>query len=723
MFGYDDLSIKFLTASPTAVWLMLLVLTALAVFTYYRTNPPLPRYLKIILGSLRLLAILMLMLALLEPVISFSRSYERPRRISFLIDRSDSMEKVENGKTRRARVDSLLSLSLFEKLQSEASLEKYYFADIISADVADISRDKTAIGDILYDIERMELSEAVDYRFILTDGSSNFGREPSAASEHLSSPLFAIDMASGGSESDIAISKIDFNPVLFVGQISSVKVSLSWQGKLAEKVIVRLSDSSKVLKEASFRATQENGLAEISLKYIPAGPGHKILKVSIPQLKGERNRQNNSRSFAVKVLKSKMSVLLVSSRPDYEVGFLKRLFEKSDRYDIKLLQTGQKAPGQKLSFPAKQTEINRYDLIIMHDPDPRSLQQWRQVIVLYLSDRGGSLWLLLGEQFAARGPVIWFNELMPFYQSAKSNLQYREFHAEPVEGSLLHPVNRLADDQTSIRLAWSEIPPFKSLVVMDELDPDGIILSETVDPTQPSKRLPVSGYKRHGPGRVFVSAALPFWSWEFDSYSFESGEKFFEKFVEGTASWLTVKEDLEPVRISPVRKVFSRGEAVRFEGFAFDLGFRPLPGVSGNIELTGQQGQETVLADLIPYKEGEFRAEIFNLSSGNYSWTGKFEKDGRIIQEETGKILVESFTLEEFDLSGHITEMTAMAARTGGKYFKFDKFDEAIAALDLRPVEVSETGEITLWGKLWLLLLFLSALSLEWLLRKIFQLI
>ncbi len=723
MFGYDDLSINFLTKSPIPAWLMLLVLAALAVFTYYRTNPPLPRYLKIILGSLRLLAIFVLMLALLEPVISFSRSYERPRRISVLIDRSDSMEREENGKTRRARVDSILSSSKFEEFQSDASLEMYFFADIISADIADISRDKTAIGDILYDIERMEMTEAVDYRFILTDGSSNFGRDPSAASENLSSPLFTIDMAAGGSESDIAISKIEFNPVLFVGQQTLVRVSMSWQGELSQKVIVRLSDSSRVLKEASFKATQENGLAEISLKYIPLSPGHKILKVSIPQLKGERNKQNNSRSFAVKVLKSKMSVLLVSSRPDYEVGFLKRFFEKSDRYEIKLLQTGKRAPGQKANFPAKQTEMNRYDLIILHDPDPMRFQQSQQAIVSYLSDRGGSLWLLLGEQFAARGPVTWFNELMPFYQSSKSNLQYREFHAEPVEGNLLHPANRLADDQTSIRLAWSEIPPFKSLVVMDELDPDGIILSRTADPNQPSKRLPVSGYKRHGPGRVFVSAALPYWSWEFDSYSFESGEKFFEKFLEGTASWLTVKEDLEPVRISPVRKVFSRGEAVRFEGFAFDLGFRPLPGVSGNIELSGQQGQQTVLSDLIPYKEGEFGAEIFNLSSGKYSWTGKFEKDGRIIQEETGEILVESFTLEEFDLSGNITEMTAMAARTGGKYFKFDKFNEAIASLDLRPVEVSESGEITVWGKLWLLLLFLSALSLEWLIRKIFQLI
>ena len=134
MFGYDDLSISFLTESAGPVWLMLLVLLALSVFTYYRTNPPLPRYLRIILGGLRIIAIIVLILALLEPVISFSRKYERPKRISILIDRSDSMDRLENGKTRRARMDSLLSSDVFEEIEQNAALEKYFFAEGISTD-------------------------------------------------------------------------------------------------------------------------------------------------------------------------------------------------------------------------------------------------------------------------------------------------------------------------------------------------------------------------------------------------------------------------------------------------------------------------------------------------------------------------------------------------------------------------------------------------------------
>ena len=102
MFGYNDFSMDFLTSSPVLVWLALLALAGFAIFTYYRTNPPLPKYLRIILGTLRVMAIAALFLALLEPVISFSRQYERARKISVMIDRSDSMERVEKEKSRRS---------------------------------------------------------------------------------------------------------------------------------------------------------------------------------------------------------------------------------------------------------------------------------------------------------------------------------------------------------------------------------------------------------------------------------------------------------------------------------------------------------------------------------------------------------------------------------------------------------------------------------------------
>ena len=67
MFGFKDISIDFLTGSPVVVWFVLGLLLLLAIYLYRRTNPPLPLYIRIILGGLRLIAILALMLTLANP--------------------------------------------------------------------------------------------------------------------------------------------------------------------------------------------------------------------------------------------------------------------------------------------------------------------------------------------------------------------------------------------------------------------------------------------------------------------------------------------------------------------------------------------------------------------------------------------------------------------------------------------------------------------------------
>jgi len=722
MFGYHDLSINSLTGTPVLVWLAFLVLIAIAVFTYFRTNPPLPTYLKVILGGLRIIAVVALILALLEPVISFSRDYERKQRISVIIDRSDSMQKSEKGKTRQARLDSLLSSATMSTLEEQSSLSKYQFAGKLNTKAENLETDKTAIGEALYEIEKLELADRADYRILLSDGSSNYGRSATDVASKSTAPVIAVDMSVSSGDFDIAVTDIDFNSVVFAGQPTEIKVKLAWQGKLTEPVSVRLFDSTQVITQEKFSAKQEGGLAEIKLKFVPDRPGMKILRVSIPAQEKEITDKNNSRSFAIKVLKSKMAVLLVSAHPDYEVGFLKRFFENSERYAVTFIATGRKAGNQHGLFPLQQSELNRYDMVILHDPDPQQLQLTADIIKSYLNDRGGSIWILMGEQFASRGPVKWIDDLLPFYQSSNKGINYKQFHTDPVEGNLLHPANRIGDDQQSIREAWAQLPPFESLVRCDAVAKDAVVLSDTPDFGQPDKRLPVTGFKRLGPGKVFACAALPFWTWKFANSDTGGDDKLYSRFVDGTSSWLTVTEDIDPVRILPVKHVFSKGETVRFDGFAYDLGFRPLPGVNGSVRLIGADKSASALGDLLPVGDGKFGAEFYNLSAGKYKWSGKFEKDGKIIKESSGEILVESFTLEEFDQGGAAT-MTAIADQSGGKYFRFEQFDQAAAMIDPKPILVSHTGEIVIWGKAWLLILFISALSVEWLLRKIFQLI
>jgi len=723
MFGLKEISLNLLSGEQPLVWIALLILVGLGIYLYTRTNPPLPKYLRIILGCLRIIAILALIVALLEPVVSYTREFQRPKRVTVLLDQSASMDKVELKKARSARRDSLLSSSGFAQLKTQADLSTYYFGGNLAATTDKIDREKTSLGNAIYDLEKRELAAPADYWLLISDGKSNSGRDPLKAARASTAPIVTVDISSDVGNFDIGIGDVQFNPVMFVGQPSEIKLKLNWHHAKGKTVAIELVDSNKVTTQATFPINQDEGIGDVTLKYLPTSPGQKILHINIPALEHEENTGNNHRSFSVKVLKSRLMTLMVADHPDYEVGFLKRFLDHTDKYDVKLIVTGKPAGNLAGKFPTKQAELNRYDLVILYDPDPAELEPEKDIIKSYLADKGGAVWVFLGKQYCDRGPVDWFNRLLPFSQLHKQSLLTRSFRAEPSEGNLFHPSVRLADNQTSIRQVWSQLPPFQSLVLCNAIDPSATVLAYASISTSDENKIPVLGYRRFGPGKLFASTALPFWTWGFVNMGFGEDASNYGKFVEGTASWLTVSDDLDPMRIVPEREVYHRGENVSFDGFAFDQGFRPIPGVTGTVKLQSATGSEQYETDLIAQGEGKYRANLNNVAPGEYTFSGNFQKDGQVLKKASGKLVVEAFSLEEFDQSGDPTNLQAIARLSGGSYFSFRDFDKALATINSEPVKVNETSELVVWNKPWLLLIFIIAISGEWLVRKVNQLL
>jgi hypothetical protein len=692
MAGIKEISLSFLTAYPYLVWPALIVLLVAAFFLYRRTNPPLPLYLRIILAGLRMIAVAALVLALLEPVLSITREYERPRRVTMLVDHSASMNKQEAGKSRRDRMDSLFSSASFAQVSSQVDPEYRYFGGNLATQPALVDPDRTALADALYELDKQQLDQPADLWMLFSDGNTNSGREPADIATTLNTPMVVIDMAMGGGGFDVGIADLTFNPITFVGQPSEIVVKLHWQRGSDRAVNVELLDGNRIVDQKRLKLTTDDGLGEVALRHIPEEPGQTLLRARAVPIEGEETTDNNQRFFAVKVLKSKLLVLLASSSPDYEVGFLKRALEQSDKYEVEFVATGGKMGNLAGNFPSRQTALNRYDLVILHDPDPRRLSSRKDIIESYLSNRGGALWVV-------------------------------EFNAEPAEGDLFHPAVRLADDQSAIRAAWMELPPFQKLVPCNQIAPGSVILAWAARPTAQVARPPVLGYRRVGPGKVLASAAMPFWTWSFVNLGFGAEAELYHRFLEGTVTWLTVKDDFDPIRISPEKEVFTRGETVRFDGYAFDLGYRPIPGVTGAVKLRSQAAEDSFELDLLSLGEGKYSAEFLNVAPGRYDYEAHFEGDQGLLKRAEGQILVEAFSLEELDQSGNAAGLHALASRSGGKAFKAETFDEALAYLDLTPVAVMSQKDYLLWGRTWLLIVFLSAVSVEWLLRKINQLI
>ncbi|MEW5993921.1 MAG: vWA domain-containing protein, partial [Candidatus Zixiibacteriota bacterium] len=649
--------------------------------------------------------------------------FERSRKVALLLDHSASMDKIEADKSRQARVDSLLSTASFAELRGEVKVTPYYLGGNLTAAAPDVDREKTALGDGLYELAQQELADPSDAWMLLSDGRWNAGRDPAEAVKNSGVPVLSINVASGAGAFDVALTDIEYNPVVFAGQKTSVEATLNWQDAREKAVRVELRDSAQVLTTGRIAITQEVGQGTITLEYLPTEPGQQMLEVSIPPVAGEETLDNNKRTLVVKVLKSRLAVLIVSGHPDYEVGFLKRFLQQSGKYDVSLTATGSKAGNLAGSFPSNQTELNRYDLVILHDPDPAKLQPYQAIIRSYLQEKGGAVWLLMGQQFAGRGPITWINELLPFSQSGRLPLEYRRFSAQPSEGYLFHPAVRLEESQSAIRRTWNQLPPFQSLVRCDIEHSGGVILAYASLSFKKFGKLPVMGYRRHGPGKLFATAALPFWSWGFVPLGFGEESGYYGKFVEGVISWLTVRDDFDPIRIKPEKEVFARGETVTFEGFAYDLGYRPIPGVTGTVRMLRGGSPDTVAADLVSVGEGRYQARLFNLVPGTYRYKASFEKDGQLLKTSEGEILIESFSLEEFDQRGDPGLLMSLARLTGGDYFTYDRFDEALEKIERAPATVVRKGELVLWNRWWLMFAIIAALSIEWLLRKALQLV
>ena len=716
MFGLEHIAVDFLTGQPVAVILGLIVLLGLTVLTYWQTNPPLPRWLRMVLGFLRVVALLVVALALLEPTVSYGRRYERPPRLTVLLDRSASMNRVEHGRSRLERVDSLLASDPVRQMLTACDASFMYFAAGLSERPEGLDTNATALGAALRELDRRLMAQPADCWLVFSDGNSNSGPLPGEVVSGLRTPIVSVNMVADTGIADIGLIGVDFNAVMFVGQPSEIKARLRWDGFSGREARVQVLDSARVVAESELPIELPSGLAEVDLRYTPTRPGQTLLNVRVAPLDNEGDPDNNSRTISVKVLKSRVSVLLACENPDYEVGFLNRHLRQSERYEVTLLVLGRQAGNLAGNFPGQQTELNRYDLVILYDPEPSRLQSLHGLLKSYLSERGGGLWLIFGSRYA-RGSYAQASELLPFYASQNPEVVFARFHGLPAEGELFHPAVRLADNRAAIRETWATMPPFQMLALCDRVAPEAAVLVFASGTADLDTRLPVLGYRRHGPGKVLALTATPLWKWGFETLSYSTDQTPYARLIDGSVTWLTMQDDFDPVRVAPDQQVYRRGEPVHFTGFAFDAGFRSIPAVYGTVALVSVSGQDTLETDLIESGEGQLQAEFTNVPPGEYTYQASLSREQQLLKTSRGKVLVESFSVEEVNQRGDAAVLQAMSDATGGEYHAFSDF-RSLPSVSLAPVTETVEREIVLWGKVWLLLVFVGVLAVEWGLRK-----
>lgn len=714
-----------LTGSGWLLALTILLGILFAIFVYRWTNPPVSRGLRYLLIALRMIALCIVLFILFEPILSLTWFKTQKSLIGILIDTSGSMDLTDAKGSRAAEARTILSHSIFKGLSEKNEVEFFKFADKLEElrelqlDSLTFMGDGTNIQGALNAFRKKTADKYLRAVVMITDGADNLGDNPARYAGEYGVPIFPIPVGDPAEQKDALISRVMTNQITYAKNKVPIEVLVRANGYENIRLPISLKQGTHVLDTQTIQLSGNTLERKVIMHFVPEKEGVFKYQVEIPKLEGELTALNNDKTFYVKVLKSRMKILIIAGSPSADFSFLKRAFQSDENIEVTAFiekKNGQFYQGQ---FPSDIAMLGQYDCFILLDfPRPRSSISILQTIKQVIDKHETPLLLFSGKN-------VYFNKLEPLKAYLPIRLRVpktreRMVYVNLIGPGLTHPLVRLAEEQAENTRSWSDLPPIYYSYLNAKVIAGAEILaavnkSRSGMPTSlPEQALIVS--KRTGAQKSAAFLGYGLWRWDFLMWGIGKNNQYYQQILNNTIRWLVTKEDSKLIRITADKEIYRGGEPISFTGQAYFEDYRPMDGAK--IRVVIRKGERQHEINLAGVGDGKYEGQLPVLDGGDYTFEGiAFYKD-RKIGSDTGKFSVEQFNLE-FQSTRMKRELLQQIARqSGGEVVVTDSLQKLSEKLVFPPKRSVQSREWELWNKLTLMIIAIACLSIEWFVRK-----
>ncbi len=729
MFGISKLFLNLQESNLLVVIVLFILALILAILTYRHTFPPLSKRKKTLLLGLRILALFSLFLVLSEPILTIARSHARKPMVALLLDTSRSMNLGTADVKRMDEMQNLLQNDVFDKISSRAELETFAFADsILPLDLRKRLPDSlgtaTSIGGAMESVGKIFQKENLVGMVILSDGAHNLGDDPVLVARSMNVPIYTCGVGQYTLSRDVSIERIVYNDIGYVGDRIPIQVDVSQTGFDDSKTPVSMKENKNVLAQQNLSLGKSGATQSIELAITPEQAGLHRYDLTIPVSEGESVKENNQRSFTIKVLKSKIKILLITGSLNWEYTFLKRALERDKNVELEALIYGEKRQPLLGRFPQGETQLGSFDILIFVDPPRFILKDHQKQLEDFIFSTGGSALFLLGKEFMDSYGFMEVASLLPFDPAGRDvSFSPANLNLKLTEEGKLHPVTRLAENLEENEKLWSDLPPFLGAAVLGSAAKDATNLAGFRDPSNPALFSPGIVVKNYGRGKVMATAATPFWRWDFLLWGIGKDNRIYQTFWNNSIRWLVVREDMDLINFFTDKTIYRGGERITLKAKIFDQNYQKIKDASVMANVKGEASPDSEMVNLSLDDLGDYAASLRALPPGNYSFEGKVFRDSKQIGTKRGEFLVEEYSVEDSDLKTNFDLLRRVAEVSGGKYYEKEQIAGLVNDLQLIEKEKQRTKEISLWNHPLFLAIFVLCLSIEWAIRKRSQLL
>jgi hypothetical protein len=706
-------------ATSFSTFLILLAATGAGAFAYvsYRvTLPPVSRLLRFTLTTLRGLSLFLLFLLLGEPLLSLVYHRSEKPILAVLVDQSKSITIQDRTGDRKERLLKALDSPAFKAITSRSEVlfgafdTKLRFPHSISRDSLSFEGDGTDIGGALKQLKSLMAERNLQGVLLLTDGTVTAGPSPVYEAEELGLPVFAVGIGDTSEPHDVLVRKIVANTITYVGNKMPVNATIKSTGSSNERVEVTLLEGGKTLDRKTIILESGTREYDVPLSFTPDQEGVRKIAIDVSHLPGEISYQNNRSSFFVKVLKSRMQVVLIAGAPSPDVSAIRRVL--LDDRNIELTTFIGRGTGQFYEGLLTDQVLRDADCVILVGYPKVGEPATALTAIARAADLGKGLFFVPSRSVDFQ-KLKTLEPYLPFIVPAQLEDEGQLFFSLS-EDQRNHPILR-----SSIADVWSKLPPVFTVESSVRAKPESEVLARarilnvtTNDPLFLSRRVNRS--------KSLALACYGIWRWKSYSEGIAGAERLLENFMSNSVRWLVTRDDERPVQVRPTKEIFGGSDPVEFTAQVYDDNFKPID--AAEISLSVAKKDQSSQLTLTSLGNGRFEGGFDPLPEGDYSYSAKAVAGGRQIAEEKGTFSVGGLNAEFLDTKANKHLLQQIAQHTGGRYYEpedLDRLPENLASLNgFKVREVAITRQLELWNKTWMLGTLIALLALEWVLRK-----
>lgn len=725
---------------------------ALAGVFYYHTYGTLSGAKWRLLLALRAAAILLVVLLLFRPVLSYTESVARKSALIFLLDASQSMSISDDasGITRFSQARTQIE-KWWNRLQKDFELHLFSFADKATPhkgpeDLVALAPDgqATSLSSALQAAARQETAGPVEAVFLLSDGIHNSARSPIEAASRMNMVCHTVGVGASlrGNPSfrDVQVTGIDCPDRLMLNNLARIKGSIEGVNLAGRVVKAILEEDGQQIGEQELTLDDVEGAQEVAFEFRPGAKGQHRYTVRVAPLPDEKIAENNQRSTVALVVEPGLRVLYIEGTLRAEYGAIVDRFLAKDP-DLEFCALVQTRPNvflkrtnieglQFSAIPNDAATISKFDVFVLGDLDASYLKPAVQELILSRVREGGGLLMLGG--YHSLGPGGYegtlIGDALPVRLGGRDIGQNTDaFLPTLTPDGARHPVFANIGDffPTRQRLEprRAGLPPLNGCTRIEAAKPGATVLA-TQGPAEDAP--PVLAWQPLGKGRTAVFCGDTTRNWQQGARAFGEESpftRFWGQMVRALAGRDASVEAAAGITGSADKARYEPEEPIRLSAVVRNQEGQGAAGAHTVAKITLSSG-ETIEIPLLPQAgpPGHYGGEYDPKAPG----LCEIVFEARVGEQTvtSGKLAVEvgrqNLEFEKLDLDEKT--LGRIAAETGGRYANIAASDLLIDQLDRALKKKQRRVDRELYWPPLVWTLFVSIVSAEWFLRRKFQL-